>query len=78
MEGSEFMDEISEIWPQWHTESLIGAGSFGKVYKVSRKTMDNVSYAAVKVVQIPQEPSEVRDLQQSGMDFSQYICFMKT
>lgn len=62
------MDKINEIWPNWNTVELIGAGSFGKVYKVKREQFGNVTWAAVKVIHIPQEETEMRDLQQSGMD----------
>lgn len=63
------MDEINVIWPSWHTVELIGSGSFGKVYKVKREEIGNISYGAVKVMHIPSDESEIRDLQHSGMEF---------
>lgn len=71
------MDIINKIWPEWSVEELLGTGSFGKVYKVCREKMGYVSYAAVKVIQIPQEISEVRNLMTSGMDHSSIHTYYK-
>lgn len=62
------MDKIQQQWPEWKTEELLGKGTFGEVYKAKKEVYGNVSYAAIKVIEIPKDPSEVRDLQQSGMD----------
>ena len=62
------MDEVQKIWPQWEIVGLIGKGAFGKVYKVKREQLGNVSYAAVKVIHIPLDEGEIRELQHSGMD----------
>ena len=37
-------------WGAWHIDSLIGEGSFGKVYKVRREEFGNAYYSAVKVI----------------------------
>ncbi len=63
------MDVIHQIWPNWMTVDEIGAGAFGKVYKVKREDLGNVSYSAVKVMHIPRDNSEINDLHRSGMDF---------
>ena len=64
------MDAINKIWPQWEIVDLIGTGAFGKVYKAKREQLENISYAAIKVLHIPSELSEIKDLQRSGMDFN--------
>ena len=63
------MDVIHQIWPNWTTVNEIGEGAFGKVYKVKREDLGNVSYSAVKVMHIPKYNSEINDLYHSGMDF---------
>lgn len=63
------MDKIHELWPSWYTEELIGEGAFGKVYKVKRTNMGNISYSAVKIIHIPHDNSQIKELQYSGMDF---------
>lgn len=62
------MDLIEKVWPQWKTVELIGKGSFGKVYKVKREDFGNTFYSAVKIIEIPQDESEVKELAASGMD----------
>lgn len=67
------MDIITKIWPQWETVELIGSGSFGKVYKAKRKEFGNEYFSAIKVMRIPSEQAEIKDLQRSGMD-ARSIC----
>lgn len=71
------MDKISEIWPEWQAEKLLGTGSFGKVYKARREKMGHISYAAIKVIELPQEMSEVKNLRTSGMDNSSIHLYYK-
>ena len=43
---------ISEAWPGWRLESLIGAGAFGEVYRASRQDAAGTLTAAVKVIRL--------------------------
>ena len=69
------MDKIQEQWPEWQTVELVGEGTFGSVYKAKKEVYGNISYAAIKVIEIPKEPREIRDLQQSDMDESSIKAF---
>ena len=51
------MDKIQEQWPEWQAEELLGKGTFGEVYKAKKEGYGNVSYAAIKVIEIPKDPS---------------------
>lgn len=62
------MDRLDEIWSGWEIEKELGAGSFGIVYRVRREWQGHISHAAVKVLHIPQNPADIRDLKNSGMD----------
>lgn len=62
------MDKIQEQWPEWQTVELVGKGSFGSVYKAKKEVYGNTSYAAIKVIEIPKDPGEIRNLQQSDMN----------
>lgn len=62
------MSDFETIWPEWHVEELIGKGSYGKVYRISRESMGHISYAAAKMINIPQDESEVAALASMGMD----------
>ena len=61
------MDEINRIWPKWNTGRLIGRGSFGSVYEVSRNDLGHEVKAAVKILHIPQAAIEIDDLRSTGM-----------
>lgn len=60
------MDRINQIWPSWHTVELIGRGSFGEVYKVKREQLGELFYSAVKVIRIPQEETEIKEMLDEG------------
>lgn len=55
-------------WPGWTTTEKIGQGSFGSVYKIERELFGNKEYAALKVISIPQSPSEIDELKDDGYD----------
>ena len=38
--------DIKPIWPDWEIVELLGAGSFGSVYKAVRHEQDLVVYSA--------------------------------
>lgn len=46
------IEKMTQIWPEWTVEKLLGRGSFGEVYKVVRKDPEHhlESYAAIKVM----------------------------
>lgn len=62
------MQRISEIWPDWHADELIGQGAYGKVYRASREIGGRTLQAAIKVIDIPRDEAEVTALRQMGMD----------
>ena len=61
------IERLSSIWPEWRAVEKIGEGSFGKVYKAVRED-EMTSYAAIKVVTIPQNEGEIISLRSEGMD----------
>lgn len=50
------------LWGSWHVDSLLGEGSYGKVYKVKREEFGNVFYAAVKMISIPNSEAELQQV----------------
>jgi serine/threonine-protein kinase len=65
------------LWGTWFVESLLGEGSFGKVYKIHRREsvwnqpgLDRINYAAVKIISIPQYQSEIQQMRNEGLDES--------
>jgi len=59
---------ISKIWPEWKIEEQIGRGSFGVVYRAVRQSGNLTSYAAIKVISVPQDPAEIESLRAEGLD----------
>jgi Leucine-rich repeat (LRR) protein len=56
------------LWGSWYVESLLGEGSFGKVYKVRREEFGMTYFSAVKIITIPQNDSDLRQMRSEGMD----------
>jgi serine/threonine protein kinase len=56
------------LWGSWYVESQIGEGSFGKVYKVRRDEFGMTYFSAVKIITIPQNDSDLRQMRSEGMD----------
>lgn len=62
------IDRISEIWPDWEVTEQLGEGSYGKVYKAIHKESMITTYSAIKVISIPQSPSEIDSLRGDGFN----------
>ena len=59
------MDE-KNIWPGWETVRLIGRGSFGTVYEIQRDVLGEIEKAALKVISLPQNDSDIEELYSEG------------
>lgn len=70
---------LEQIWSDWHAEEKpIGKGSYGTVYKAVRQDNNLTSYSAVKVISIPQDPSEIDTLRSEGLDLNQSKTYLKS
>lgn len=62
-------DVLKQIWPDWEIEEKpLGKGSFGVVYKAVHSDFGVNSYAAIKVISIPSDQSEIDSLRSEGLD----------
>lgn len=61
-------DNQQVSWPGWEVTRVIGNGSFGAVYEIQRNTFGNVERAALKVISIPQNKSDIEELYNDGYD----------
>ncbi len=52
--------DYEPLWGSWYVDSVLGEGSFGKVYKVKREEFENTFYAAVKMISIPYTDSDLQ------------------
>ena len=62
------MERNRENWKEWKIEELIGQGSFGKVYRISKEDFGHIYEAALKIIEIPQNMSEIENIRNEGMD----------
>lgn len=69
-------DILKQIWPEWEIENPLGRGSYGVVYKAVRSDHNVKSYAAIKVISIPSDPSEVDSLRSEGLDINATRTFL--
>ena len=59
---------IQQTWPGWSVVKELGKGSYGSVYQIERKDIIGAAQAAVKVVAIPRDASELDGLYAQGID----------
>lgn len=65
------MDEYRKYEPifrSWYLKRLIGKGSFGKVYEITRDEFGETYKAALKIITVPTDDEEIRTLMSEGMD----------
>lgn len=60
-------DNIQLPWQDWHVVRRLGCGSFGKVYEIEREFYGEKERAALKVIHLPQNASELEEDYNSGM-----------
>ena len=63
-------------WPDWEIEKLLGRGSFGEVYQIVKEELGTQIRAAVKIMRIPANSSEVDQLEDSGISAESYLSGM--
>lgn len=61
------VEKLAQVWPEWKVEKQLGKGSYGVVYKVVREDNHIKSHAAVKVITIPTDESEIDSLRSEGL-----------
>lgn len=62
------IEDTKAVWPGWETVGMIGRGSFGAVYEIQREIFDDVEKAALKMISIPQNASDIDELYSDGFD----------
>ncbi|MBQ3850254.1 MAG: serine/threonine protein kinase, partial [Clostridia bacterium] len=64
----EIIRRFEPLFGDWYAESLVGVGSFGRVYKAYREEFGERYYSAIKYISIPADEYEVTSLRDDGMD----------
>lgn len=60
--------EKRALWPDWETVRLIGHGSYGAVYEIERDILGQKEKAALKMISIPQNESDIEEMYSDGYD----------
>jgi serine/threonine protein kinase len=60
--------QYEPLWGSWYVDELIGEGSFGKVNKCRKEEFSRTYYSAVKIISIPQNDADLRQIRGEGMD----------
>ena len=63
-----YYKKYEPIFGSWHITKILGEGSFGKVFEIERQDFGTTYKAALKVITVPRNESEVRSVMASGMD----------
>ena len=79
MPEARFPHDMSKIWPEWKLVEQIGKGAYGIVYKAERidDFVKENKAAAIKVISIPQDSSEVDSLRSEGLDEEKSRTYFK-
>ena len=65
-------------WPEWEYDEFLGHGGFGDVYRIRREEYEEVFFAALKVVKLPADENEARELEADGVSVSAFYRDMVT
>lgn len=61
------LEQLSNVWPEWHATDKVGEGSYGKVYRCVRNEYGIESVCAIKVISIPNNGDGVEDMRFEGL-----------
>lgn len=62
------MERKKIVWPGWEVGPVLGQGGFSTVYEITRENFGQREIAALKVISIPQDPADIRELRSDGYD----------
>ena len=68
---------LENVWPGWQIVRTIGQGGYGVVYEAVHEEAGISSKAAVKVISIPKNPSEMDSLRSEGMTKDQTRTYLR-
>ena len=60
--------QYEPLWGAWYVDGQLGEGSYGKVYKVHKEEFGRTYEAAVKMLSIPQNESDILQAKSEGLD----------
>lgn len=70
--------KIGDKWGDWTVESLLGEGTFGKVYKIVRNEFGHTYESALKVIRVPQSEAELASIRNEGMEDDSVTTYFRS
>ena len=70
--------QYEPVFGVWKIKRLIGEGSFGKVYEIEREDFGRTYKAALKIITIPSNQSEVKSIKADGMDDDSVTSYFRS
>lgn len=70
--------DISQVWPEWHEDCVLGEGSFGKVFRAKRVEYGRTFYSAIKVLTVPKSQQEVKFARSQGMNDAEIYNYFQS
>lgn len=68
---------ISQVWPEWNEDCVLGEGSFGKVYRAKRVEYGRTFYSAIKVLTVPKNSQEIKFARSQGMNDNEIYNYFR-
>ena len=69
---------VGDVWHGWTVDAFIGEGSYGKVYKLTKKEYGHTYESALKVISIPQNHSEIETIRSEGMSEESVTSYFRS
>lgn len=70
-------EELRDVWPEWQIVKRVGSGTYGVVYEAVRTDYSVESHAAIKVISVPTDTSEIDSLRSEGLDMAGTRTYFK-
>ena len=64
----EELEKNGYLFEGWHVIRFLGEGSYGKVYEIEREEFGTKIQSALKVISIPKNKNDIKELMTEGMD----------
>ena len=69
---------LINTWPGWECVGPLGAGAFGKVYEIQKEESGKIYKAALKVISIPQDESDIESAYSEGMSKEEITSYFRS
>lgn len=70
--------KIGDKWGEWTVDSLLGEGTFGKVFRIVRNEFGHTYESALKVIRVPQSEAELNSIRNEGMEEDSVTTYFRS